>query len=234
MNFWIISCAISRNKSDLLTYILSLTDDGDEVISFVEEGNYTNYVLALTNGYVGSITINQKVITNLDLQTYYDETVGRTNFALTVADGIVAGDTVLVNISGYNSSGWAEGDSYALRLGSTAQGEETITLVENEYSSNYVLVETAGSVGTITINHSVILKNITFKASLGTWVVKNGMRIGTFKITSTMGLEEGDSVNIIIIITDATSGKIKLTKDNAALSNEKYLIGSGCYIDLDN
>ena len=221
---------------DALTELtLSLTDNivGDEAISFVEEGEYANYVLTLTGDYVGTLTINQKVLTNLDLQTYYDETAGRTNFALSAADGIVAGEAVYVDISGYNSGEWGEGDSYILRLNPGVQGEETITLVENENSSNYILVEKDGSVGTITINHSVILKNITFKASQGIYSNRFGFKTWIFSLTNEMGLEAGDSVTISVKVFD-DSGKISLTKENTSFNNKKYFIGSGCYLDLDN
>ncbi len=225
----------SKKWNGLSELKLTLSDGtGDEVISFVEAGDYTNYQLVEKNGCVGKITIAPKALTNLKLQTYNNNTAGRTNFALSTADGIIEGDKVLVNITGTNSQDWWEGEVFDLVLSNAdSYPKETISLVENDYSSNYILVETDELVGTIEILPSVTISNVTFKASEGSSFTKGTLTIWEFKITDKMGLEAGDSATIVITVHTG-SGKIELSDNNTSFTNKKYIIGSGCYIDLDN
>ena len=51
--------------------------------------------------------------------------------------------------------------------------------------------------------------------------------------TVSRALKDGDDVKIEITTIDY-SGKIQLTKDNTSLNDKKYILGSGCYLDLDN
>lgn len=107
----------------------------------------------LAEGGNASVYIDKKELTNLNLTTTETWTDGGSvEITLTENDGICSGEVVKVTITNYGYQDMNNADDTCdLVLGTAAQGQEEVELVESDDYGNYVLVETEGIVGTVTI-----------------------------------------------------------------------------------